>query len=137
VVMPGIATLDDAGFIRAFQVIDGVIQKSQPLFVLVWVGSVLAVIAAAALGVWSVAGFDRAVVIVAALVYLAGVQVPTAMVNIPLNNQIKKLDVATMSDAARRGARETFERRWNTWNVFRTCVAVFVTALLLLVVLRV
>jgi hypothetical protein len=47
VVMPGIGRLDDRGFIRAFQVIDRVIQRNQALFVLVWVGSVLALIAAA------------------------------------------------------------------------------------------
>jgi uncharacterized membrane protein len=84
-----------------------------------------------------VAGLDRVLVVVAALFYLAGVQVPTATINIPLNNQIKTLDVATMTDAARRDARERFERRWNQWNVFRTIVAAFVTVLLLLALLRV
>ena len=47
VVMPGIRSLDDGGFIRAFQVMDRIIQNNQPLFVLVWVGSVLALVAAA------------------------------------------------------------------------------------------
>ena len=136
VVMPGIATLDDVGFLRAFQVVDRVIQNSQPLFVLVWVGSVLTVIAAAGLGVWTVAGLDRVLVIVAALLYVVGVQGPTAIVNIPMNNQIQRLDVAAMTDGTRRSARETFERRWNRWNILRTHVALFVTALLLLVVLR-
>jgi uncharacterized membrane protein len=35
VVMPGIGTLNDREFIRAFQVIDRVIQDRQPIFVLV------------------------------------------------------------------------------------------------------
>lgn len=52
VVMPGIKRLDDAGFLRAFQVIDGVIQRGQPLFGLIWVGSVLAVLVAGVLGFW-------------------------------------------------------------------------------------
>src|ERR671919_209370 len=59
VVMPGIRSLDDRSFIRAFQVIDRVIQNNQPLFVLVWVGSVLAMIAAAVLGLLTLAGVDR------------------------------------------------------------------------------
>ena len=42
VVMPGIRTLPDADFLRAFQVIDRVIQDNQPLFLLVWVGSIVA-----------------------------------------------------------------------------------------------
>jgi uncharacterized membrane protein len=37
VIMPGISPLDDRGFIRAFQLIDRVIQNNQPLFMLVWV----------------------------------------------------------------------------------------------------
>ena len=45
VVMPGIRRLDDAAFIRTFQAIDRVIQDGQPLFLLVWVGSVLALTA--------------------------------------------------------------------------------------------
>jgi uncharacterized membrane protein len=35
VVMPGIARLDDASFLRAFQVIDRVIQNNHPLFMVV------------------------------------------------------------------------------------------------------
>jgi uncharacterized membrane protein len=42
VVMPGIQTLDDRDFLRAFKAMDLVIQRNQPLFMLVWVGSVLA-----------------------------------------------------------------------------------------------
>ena len=52
VVMPGIRSMDDGGFIRAFQAIDRVIQNNPPLFVFVWVGSVLALITAAGLGMW-------------------------------------------------------------------------------------
>lgn len=135
VVMPGIARLDDAGFLRAFQAIDRIIQESQPLFMLVWVGSVLAVIAAAALGVWATAGPDRILVLAAALVYVIGVQVPTGTINIPLNNQIQKLEIATMTDAAARDARQTFEARWNRWNIIRTAVAILVTIVLMLALL--
>ena len=51
VVMPGIRSLNDREFIRAFQVIDGVIQNNQPLFVLVWIGSVVALVTSAVLGI--------------------------------------------------------------------------------------
>ncbi len=40
VAMPGIRSLNDREFIRAFQVMDRVIQDNQPVFMLVWVGSV-------------------------------------------------------------------------------------------------
>ena len=41
VVMPGLAKLNDAEFIRAFQVTDGIIQNNQKLFMLCWVGSIV------------------------------------------------------------------------------------------------
>src|SRR6187551_2026856 len=66
VVMPGLRRLDDGGFIRAFQAIDRVIQNKQPLFMSVWVGSVLALVAAAGLGVSVLSGADRLLIIAAA-----------------------------------------------------------------------
>ena len=115
--------------------IDRVIQDNQPLFVFVWVGSVVMALVAAALSLWAAVGLDRALVLGAALVYVLGVQVPIGTINIPLNNEIQRLEVAMMTDAARQDARAMFERRWNQWNVTRTVVAVFTSALLLIVLL--
>jgi len=136
VVMPGIGRLDDRGFIRAFQVIDGVIQNNQPLFLLVWVGSALAVVAAALLGLWALDGADRLLVIGGALVYLVGVQLPTVAINIPLNNGLQKLDPDTMDAATRKRARNDFEPRWNRWNAIRTACASLASIVLVLVLLR-
>jgi uncharacterized membrane protein len=137
VVMPGLRSLDDAGFIRVFQVIDRVIQNNQPLFIFVWVGSVLALLGAAGLGVRALSGTDRLVVIVAALVYLLCVQIPTAAINIPLNNELKKLDPGTMNETARKRARDAFEPRWNRWNAIRTACASLASLLLMVLLLRV
>jgi uncharacterized membrane protein len=137
VVMPGIKSLDDAGFLRAFQVMDGVIRKNQPLFLLAWVGSVLAVIAAAGLGVFALTGGDRVLLVAAALVYVLCVQVPTFAVNIPLNDHVQRLDIATADEALRRRAREDFEPKWNRWNVFRSACASLVTIALAVLLLRV
>jgi uncharacterized membrane protein len=126
VVMPGIGKLDDEGFLRAFQVIDGVIQRGQPLFGLLWMGSVVAVAVAAFWGLWALTGLDRVLVVAAAVVYFGGVQVPTFIVNIPLNNRVQRAGVT----------RAEFEPRWNRWNAFRTACAVLASALLLLVLLR-
>jgi uncharacterized membrane protein len=137
VVMPGIRSLGDREFIGAFQVIDRVIQNNQPLFVVVWVGSVLAVIAAGVLGLWALSGVDRLLLIIAALVYFLCVQLPTMAINVPLNNALQKLDSGAMDDTARRRARDGFERRWNRSNAFRTGCASVTSILLLLVLLRV
>lgn len=98
VVMPGIRVLNDREFIRAFQVIDGVIQNNQPVFMLVWVGSVIFLGLAAVLGIVHLDGIDRLLMIIAALVYLLGVQLPTARINIPLNNELQSLNVDKMSE---------------------------------------
>lgn len=137
VIMPGIKRLDDAGFIRAFQVIDRVIQNGQPLFMFMWVGSVLALIAAAVFGQWALGGADRVLLIAAALVYLLAVQLPTATINVPLNNALQKLDLGTMSETMRKRARDEFESRWNRWNAIRTVFASLTALLMLLLLFRV
>jgi uncharacterized membrane protein len=137
VVMPGIRSLDDGGFIRAFQVIDRVIQNNQPLFIFMWVGSVLSLVGAAVLGLWALSGVDRLLVIVAALVYILGVQLPTVTINIPLNNELKKLDLGTMTETTRKRARDAFEPRWNRWNAIRTACASVASLLLMVLLIRV
>jgi len=136
VVMPGIKSLDDAAFIRAFQVIDGVIQGYQPLFMLVWIGSALSTIAAAAIGGWKLTGLDRVMLVLAALIFLLGVHVPTATINIPMNDALQTLETRTMSETALKRAREEFESRWNQWNIIRTVFATIVTVLLIVLLLR-
>ena len=137
VVMPGIRSLDDGGFIRAFQAIDRVIQKNQPQFVFVWVGSVVALIAAAVLGLWELDGADRLLIIAAALVYVVCVQLPTVTINVPLNNTLQKLDSSVMTATERRHARDAFESRWNRWNAVRAACASLTSILLLLLLVRV
>lgn len=136
VVMPGIGSLADREFLRGFQVIDRVIQRGQPVFLLVWVGSALTTIAAAVLSLWELDGANRLLVIVAALVYLLCVQLPTVAINIPLNNALQMLNPDTMDEAARTRARNDFEPRWNRWNVSRTVSAGVAAMLLLLVLYR-
>ena len=136
VVMPGIRSLDDREFIRAFQVMDRVIQNSQPGFVFVWVGSVVVLVTSAVLGFGALDGADRLLMVVAALAYLFGVQLPTFTINVPLNNTLQSLDVDAMNDAAHKAARQDFEPRWNRWNSFRTICASLASALLLVLLCR-
>lgn len=136
VVMPGIRDLNDQEFIRTFQVIDRVIQNNQPLFLLVWVGSIVALPASAVLGIGQLVGTDRLILVFATLAYLLGVQLPTVAINIPLNNRVQRLDVNAMDDAAQRAIRKDFEARWNRWNTLRTVVASLASALLVILLFR-
>ena len=130
VVMPGIRNLNDREFVRAFQVIDRVIQNNQPLFMLVWIGSVVALVTSAVLGIGQLDGTGRLLMIIAVLAYLGGVQVPTAIVNIPLNNRLQTLDVDALDETAQQEARQDFEPRWNQWNSIRTVFASLASVLL-------
>ena len=136
VVMPGIKNLGDREFLLAFQEMDGVIQRGHPLFGLVWLGSVLALVAGLALGVGQLDGLDRTLIVLASGVYVLGVQLPTFIVNIPLNNAVNAFDIESADEAARRSARERFEPRWNRWNMTRTALAALTSAMLVVLLIR-
>jgi uncharacterized membrane protein len=132
VVMPGIRSLNDREFIRAFQVMDRIIQNNQPIFMLVWVGSVVVLITSAVFGMVQLDGTGRLLIISATLVYLLGVQLPTVAINVPLNNKLQTLDVDAMNEPAQKTAHDDFEPRWNRWNAIRTVLASLVAVLLLI-----
>ena len=136
VAMPGLRSLNDREFLRAFQVMDRVIQNNQPIFMVVWVGSIVALITSALLGIGQLDGTGRLLIILAALVFLLGVQLPTITIHIPLNNKLQTLDVDTMNEAAQRAARENFEPRWNRWTAIRTALSSLVSALLIMLLFR-
>jgi uncharacterized membrane protein len=123
VAMPGIGKLPDRDFLNAFRVMDGVIQENDPRFLIVWGGSVLALIAACVLGFAAVDGVDRLLLIAATLAYLLGVQAPTIAINVPLNNRLQSLAIDDLTAAELQAERDAFEGRWNYWNRFRTIVA--------------
>ena len=114
------------------KVMDRVIQNNQPMFMVVWVGSAVAVVASTVLGLWQVDGAGRLLIIFAALAYLLGVQLPTVTINIPLNNKLQTLDVDAMNATTQQAARQDFEPRWNQWNSIRTAFASLASALLLI-----
>ena len=136
VVMPGIKSLNDREFIRAFQVMDRVIQNNQPIFMLVWVGSVVALVASVVLGIGQLDGYRRLLVIFATLVYLLGVQLPTVTINVPLNNKLQTLDADAMDETTQEATRKDFEPRWNLWNSIRTAFASLASALLIVLLFR-
>ena len=136
VVMPGIKGLGDREFIRAFQVMDRVIQNNQPIFVFVWIGSLVALVVSAVLGFEQLDAGGRLLIIGATLIYVLGVQMPTMAINVPLNNRLQTLNVDAMNDTSRKDARMAFEPRWTRWNSIRTTLATLVSGLLMILLLR-
>ena len=138
VIMPGIAKLPDGDYLRAFQVIDGVIQANQPIFVAVWIGSVISLVVATGLG-WSELSQNeghRAGLLLAMIAYLV-TQVTTFGINVPLNNRVKELQVANLDTKSKQEERARFEASWTFWNWFRVIpmgmVSLYLTYLLLIV----
>ncbi len=104
---------------------------------LVWIGSVLALVTSAVLGIQQLDQTGLVMIICATVTYLVGVQLPTVSINVPLNNEIQTLDVDTMNAAERKAAREEFEPRWNQWNMTRTVLSILVSTLLIVLLLRI
>ena len=133
VVMPGLSSLNDREFIRAFQVTDLVIQNRQPLFMLTWIGSIISLLNVVLISLASSAILDSWLLILISAVYLFGVQGITIAIHIPLNNHIQKLAVEELNDEALTDERVTFERKWNYFNIIRTSLSIFVSLKLLIV----
>ncbi len=136
VVMPGLASLSDRAYLAAFKAMDRIIQDGQPLFMIVWLGSMVGLVLTVVLGWNQVVSPHRALLITAVVLHLGGVMVPTARYNIPANNRVQRLDLAAMDAATLRDERARFEPMWVRWNTRRTVVAILVTVILLVVLWR-
>lgn len=137
VVMPSIQTLSDHNFLQAFKVMDRVIQNNHPIFLIVWVGSVIALLTSAGIGFSRLESAELGLLILATVLYLVGVQLPTATINVPLNNQLQQKELAALSESELKTARTQFEPRWIRWNTIRTIVATATTVLMILLVFRI
>ena len=63
-------------------------------------GSAVALIISALIGILQLDGLERVTVVIAALVYIFGVQLPTFKINVPLNNRLQSLDAEAMDEEA-------------------------------------
>ncbi len=136
VVMPGFKGLDDKRFIQAFQVTDRIIQDNHPLFLLVWLGSAVSIIVFAISSFEKLNGIDFYLMLLASMAYIFGVQVPTIVIHLPLNNKLQKVDVEHTNDEELKTVRIEFEGRWNRSNEIRTIIACSVSLLLIVLSLK-
>ena len=135
VVMPGLSKLKDKEFIRAFQVTDEIIQNNQPIFILIWVGSIISVLSLIISSVIIIGISESLLTIIIGTIYLFGVQGVTIGIHLPLNNQIQKVNTEELDDQKLHEERLNFERKWNFFNNIRTIIAFFIT-LMFIVILK-
>ena len=132
VVMPGLSKLDDKEFIKAFQVTDGIIQNNQPIFILIWVGSIISVVSTIIISIFTLGILEAWKIIFVSLVYLIGVQAITIIIHLPLNKRIQNIDINSTNLQSLNEERKNFETKWNYFNNIRTVIAFLVTLFFLL-----
>ena len=133
IVMPGLSKLDDKEFIKAFQVTDGIIQNNQPIFILIWVGSIISVLGTIIISILSLGIVEAWPIIFVGVIYLLGVQVITILIHLPLNKNIQKIDINSTNSQTLSEVRKNFETKWNYFNNIRTGIALFVILIFLLI----
>ena len=136
VVMPGLSKLDDKEFIKAFQVTDGIIQNNQPIFILIWVGSIISVLGTIITSILSLGILDAWLIIFVSVVYLLLVQGITILIHLPLNKSIQNIDINSSNFQTLSKERIAFEKKWNYFNNIRTVVA-FIVVLIFLSILTI
>ena len=132
IVMPGLSKLSDKEFLKAFQATDAVIQNKQPIFMVIWVGSIVSVLSLILISIVYVGLSETWLIVLVALIYLMGVQGITILIHLPLNNQIQKLNLEKLNDENLKNERLNFEIKWNFFNNIRTTIAFFVSLTLLI-----
>ena len=132
VVMPGLSKLNDKDFLRAFQVTDAIIQNNQPLFMLTWIGSIVAILITILVSLVNVGLSETWLIVLVGITYLFGVQGITIAFNIPLNKHIQKIKIEEMNHKTLAYERLKFEIKWNFFNNIRTVIAISVSLLLLI-----
>ena len=133
VVMPGLSSLSDKGFLRAFQVTDAIIQNKQPPFMFTWIGSIMAMFTSILVSLAHVGLSEAWPIVLIAVAYLLGVQGITAAFHIPSNNHIQNLIIEDLNDETLADERLKFEAKWNFFNYIRTGIALSVSFLLLII----
>ncbi len=133
VVMPGLSKFEDKEFIKAFQVTEGIIQNNQPIFILIWVGSIISVLCTIIVSILSLGLLEAWLIILTSLIYLLGVQGMTISIHLPLNKHIQNIDIDITDSQTLSDERKNFDTKWNFFNNIRTGIALFLIFIFLLI----
>jgi len=136
VIMPGLSNLDDKEFIKAFQVTDGIIQNDQPIFIVIWIGSIVSVLSTIITSILCLGILDAWLIIFVSVVYLLLVQGITILIHLPLNKSIQNIDINSSNFQTLSKERIAFEKKCNYFNNIRTVVA-FIVVLIFLSILTI
>ena len=127
-IMRALAETGAAG-VAAMNAINRVIQRS--LFMPLFIGSTLASLALAVIGLFELPALRGVCLIAGGLLYVAGMFAVTMSCNVPLNNALAEVTADTRAGTA---IWKDYLRRWTLWNHLRTvsclgAAALFIFAL--------
>ncbi len=125
-VLPGLKTLPVPVAISSMQSANAAILN--PLFLILFMGTALSCVVAAALSPFTDSG-PSALIITGAVLYVVGCVAVTVTLNVPLNDALAAADPTTAAGAA---AWEDFSTKWVLWNNVRTVAATAACAVLIL-----
>ena len=131
--MPGLSNLNDKNFLRAFQVTDAVIQNKQPLFMFIWIGSIVSILTTILVSLVIIELSKAWPIVSIGIVYLLVVQGITITIHIPLNNHTQNIKIEKLNEKSIADERINFEKRWNFFNYIRTAVAISTSFSLLII----
>jgi len=128
VIMPGLQKLNDLQYVEAMQNFNKEILN--PAFFIIFLGSIFLLPLSTFLEYKNGNPQKFKLLLIASLIYFAGVVLITFFKNIPLNNTLEAFNLQS-SEAAYIEIRNTFENPWNRFNWVRT-ISSFGTLILVL-----
>ncbi len=119
-VMRGLDRIAPGEAINAMQAINAAVRN--PVFFVTFFLTPLVALAAAGLLVVSGEKIAATLMAAAAVLYLAGVFIPTVVVNVPMNEALATVKIATASQDLEQ-VWQAYSSRWTFWNTFRTIIS--------------
>ena len=129
-VKPGIGTLDDMTYMKAFQAMNRLILN--PLFYLVFILPVLSIAISTYMSFGSTKEYVFELLLTATLIYCLGVFLVTIAGNITLNELLEHTDLEKISQIELSDLRGKIETKWNSFNLVRT-ISSFIAFVLLVI----
>ena len=129
-VIPGLARLSNAEFVKAMQSFNVAIQN--PLFFFSFLGTAIL------LPVSTYVHYGHPVtnrfyfLLAATIFYLAGVLAVTFFGNIPLNEELARFNIASATSEALMNQRNKFVKPWNSLNTIRTICSALALVMVIL-----
>ncbi|HTE28206.1 anthrone oxygenase family protein [Flavitalea sp.] len=121
-IVQGLGKLKDKDYLQAMQSINREIQR--PLFLVFFVGTVLLLPVTTWLSYRAEQQSTFSWLLMASILYIAGVFGVTIAGNVPLNNMLDRVKLTDSSPESITNLRAAFESKWNFLNRVRTICAV-------------